>query len=169
MTTAPDIIDTWYLVFAGSIDPGRRWWSALTSPGFRHVWAYRQVAIDEDASLVGPRLVAGIHAVAGGVFVEVSSASPIGMARGLVLHGDATDVLIVKSNRTRPPSPLPGLLNCVTLAKALIGMRAWWCWTPELLYFALLRRGARSILQETAHDGRHHSGDLRGRPESAGA
>lgn len=168
-TTFLDIIDTWYVVFTGARQPGQRWWSILTDPGFRHVWCYRRLTVNEEQSLLGLRLVAGLHATPEGVFIELMDGSPEKLSHALVANGEATDVLVVKcSRRHRRLSPLPGLLNCVSLVKAAIGLRAWWCWTPKLLYLILLRRGARSVLQEMSGYGGRRKRDIRGR-QSAGA
>lgn len=59
---------------------------------------------------------------------------------------------------SRVPFFLRGLITCVTVTKAMLGVHAWWIWTPRQLYKYLLRHGARlwhrHYLDEGCTDGR---------------
>lgn len=40
-----------------------------------------------------------------------------------------------------------GLLTCVSLIKAILGIHAWWCVTPEQLSVWMLRNGAKELIE----------------------
>ena len=137
---------TAYVVFVGA--DHRRPWRIFTRRGWRHVFVCIPVyypepsltaeqytmIIDPRTNCIQPDLV----------FVPVKKAAQYFLSEG------ATAVIKVRVDRRGlPPYMARGLQNCVSVVKAVLGVAAWYVWTPEHLARWLIRNGGQIIEKET--------------------
>lgn len=126
---------SWYLVFTG--DRRAAWWNIFTRhrPGFQHVAAYRYCPVGERWILVDwhARLLNVETLTEQGVEAIINAACK-GELRVLQVQAALAEKRLI-----------PGPAYCVTSMKQLVGLRAWWVWTPWQLYCALRARGATAM------------------------
>ena len=118
-----------YVVFAES--PTRKWWDALTCSGFRHCLTF--IPCDEELWL-------SLDVVCGQISIRHWMENPVQVCADSTIGLLFTAVKFTLAEKTPIRYPLR-LLTCVGLAKAAIGVRAWWVWTPKQLHTYLLKHG----------------------------
>lgn len=132
---------TAYVVFMGA--EHRRFWRLFTRRGWRHVFivlpAYRSASLGGEviSQVINPIL----HCVEADVFFN----HPAKLAQEALKEG-ATAVIKIRIDRTFKRDYVPrGLFTCVTVVKAILGIAAWYVWTPEHLARYLLRHGGQLV------------------------
>ncbi len=126
----------WMVAFTGHAPGSRwRWWRLFTSPGFRHVMAFRAGAAGT-VVLVNPR--SDFTEVGSGV-IDVTHFA-IGLQQRLGARVLVAPVLPRPAERV-----LPVVGNCVQAVKDVLGLRAPFVWTPRQLHRRLVQLGAVEI------------------------
>lgn len=140
--------DEWrvyYIVFQPSTL--HRIWSAFCPDlAFRHCWLI-QTAYMGEPGLLTPKICMKIESLANMIDTEVWNATPEEIVEGFLPR--VTDILRIslriKSGRGYIPR---GITTCVSVPKAVMGIKAWWILTPKQLYNYLLSIGAVSLNEE---------------------
>jgi hypothetical protein len=140
---------TAWVIFQGA--DHRRFWRIFTRRGWRHCLVilpiYRQ-----DADQLRPDVWSQvINPMSWGVQAEVYFERPHVLAQ-MALEEGATCVVKFPIDEKFDRDYVPrGLLTCVSMLKAILGVAAWYVWTPEHLARYLLRHGGK-ILERENHD-----------------
>lgn len=133
---------TAYVVFAGS--ENRRWWAFLLRRGWRHVNLILP-AYYPKPSLTAVCYSQVIAFQTDCIRSDVSFDDPEALAQAYLRAG-ATCVIRVPVDQKFTGRYIPrGLLTCVSLAKAMLSVDAWWVWTPEQLARYLLQNGGKLL------------------------
>lgn len=113
-------------------DRAPRWVRLFTSPGFRHVFVITRARLGAVVT----------NQLAQGVAVDWATYDPFACAIACVRAGHR-----VLSLDTRHCADYVMLepYSCVSVVKALIGVRHWWIITPRQLYNYLLKHGATEV------------------------
>lgn len=82
------------------------------------------------------------------VMVEVEDIHPEEFAKQLLREGYTSVIKVPVAHSFKTEYIPRGLLTCVTLVKAIIGVRAWYVWTPKHLARYLIRNGAEVMKKE---------------------
>lgn len=133
---------TAYVVFVGA--DHRRAWRIATRRGWRHCLVILpRVGVSE--TLVGGRGAIVLNPIVSHLCVHASERSPLALAHEALNEG-ATCVVRCRVDRSPAGEYVPrGLLTCVSVIKAVLGVRAWWVVTPEQLARVLLRMGGELV------------------------
>lgn len=133
---------TAYVVFTGA--EHRRWWRIFTRRGWRHCFVIIPAYYPQ----------AGLGAVAYSQIInpwvecirsDVVFQSPRAVSEAFLRDG-ATCVIAIPIDQKFTGRYVPrGLLTCVSLIKALLGINAWQIVTPEQLASWLLRHGGELL------------------------
>jgi len=139
---------TAYVVFQGA--EHRRAWRIFTRRGWRHCWLIipanppRHSLFAKSASIL-------IGSQTDHVSVDFVQRPALELAQAALEDG-VTCVIKIAIDQKFTGAYVPrGLLTCVSLVKAALGLKAWFVWTPEHLARYLLRNGGRLIEREP-HD-----------------
>lgn len=133
---------TAYVVFSGS--ETRSFWRVFVRRGWRHVQVIVPMYYPE------PRLTADVYSlvinpVTYAVKIDYFWLNPRKMVDEMLKDG-CTAVIEVPVDIALKDGYIPrGLLTCVSLVKAIIGVRAWYVWTPYHLARYLIRHGGTLI------------------------
>jgi hypothetical protein len=127
----------WWVVFADEVilegaNPAPwpiRW---LTSVGFRHVFAF--TAGEQGTQIIDPMW--------SGLDVRWSPFTPDQCAQACLDTHHRVLKLAKFENRSYP---LRGVITCVSVVKAVVGLRAWMAITPRQLYRELIKQGALEL------------------------
>jgi hypothetical protein len=161
---------TAYVFFQGA--EHRRFWRIFTRRGWRHVFVvlpvYRSASLADDvASMV-------INPVLHCVETDVYFHHPAKLAQEALRDG-VTCVIKIRIDRSFKRDYVPrGLFTCVSLIKSILGISAWYVWTPEHLARFLLRNGGQLVERDPTYDValRHEETQARhgnvGKPAPAG-
>lgn len=133
-----------YVVFQSSQTKSS--WDFFTDPAWRHCWLMVPAYFPEPG-LMADVFTQKIEAARWGVDIDVWWADPEDVAQEFYAIGAtaivAVDVIV-------PPKGLPwlprGPISCVTLTKAVLGLKAWNLWTPKQLFGYLLRECNGTLL-----------------------
>lgn len=137
---------TGYAVFLGA--DHRRFWRIFTRRGWRHCfvmvpvyWPKPGLNAEQYTMIIDPR--------ANCIHPQVVFMPPEEMAQNLLRDG-ATCVVKFKAIRKGLPFYVPrGVQNCVSVVKAVLGVAAWYVWTPQHLATWLFRNGGQLLEKET--------------------
>ena len=137
---------TAYVVFQGA--EHRRAWRIFTRRGWRHCWLIMPAKVS-GVSLFAEQSTVMINPGTDHIAVDFVQRSPKALAQDALAEG-ATCVIKIRIDQKFTGAYVPrGLLTCVSLIKAALGLRAWYVWTPEHLARHLLRVGGELITRET--------------------
>lgn len=162
---------TAYVIFESRRVAG--WWDIFTRPGWRHVWVILPAPWPAPG-LLATEFTMKVEPLCWGIDVAVFWDEP-GVVAQAFADDCATAVLAVDVRL--PPGKIGeyiprGVFSCVTIVKAVLGLRAWRIFTPWSLYrYLLAHRGARLVLpHDGGTTGEDNRGDLRRRGgEATGA
>lgn len=130
-----------YVVFQRSDHFGP--WNLLSPREFQHAWVFKQVYCPEPG-LLSSKYTAK-YELSSHANIEVWWYHPLDVAHHFLLSG-VTAVLRYSVKKIHLPRYLPrGIMTCVSAIKPLLGISAWWVWTPYQLYNHLLGKGAERI------------------------
>ena len=133
---------TAYVVFQGA--EHQIWWRMFTRAGYRHVLLI--IPTDGGRSLFDPN---GSCIVVNGLSYTVNLNSldiTAKQAAEECLKRGATEVFRFKVSKRFTREFIPrGILTCVSLIKAVMGINAWWVITPEQLRNWLIDNGAEKV------------------------
>lgn len=133
---------TAYVVFQGA--EHRRFWRVFTRRGWRHCLVILPVYYPE-RSLGAEQFSIVIDPLTWGVWCKVLFEAPRKLALDALEDG-ATAVVKYRVDQKFERDYIPrGLFTCVTLLKAILGLSAWYVWTPEHLARYLLRNGGQLL------------------------
>ena len=123
---------TWYVVFCDWTTTRRAPWFIhwFTRPGFRHVFALRSTKLG--TVILNPLLSS--------IFVEWV---PFDVEACAIACRRRGWKVVRVENKTQKDYGLRGLITCVSVIKAAIGLKRWWIVTPYQLY-KYLEEGERS-------------------------
>lgn len=136
---------TAYVVFQGA--EHRRAWRIFTRRGWRHCWLIMPANPPRHS----------LFAKAGSILISAGTdhvsidhvQRPAKELAQSALNDGATCVIKIAIDQKFTGAYVPrGLLTCVSLIKAALGLKAWFVWTPEHLARYLLRNGASLIERE---------------------
>lgn len=131
---------TAFVVFQGG--DHRRFWRIFTRRGWRHCWIILPSQTN-DAGLFGNDDAIVVDPNIGFIEIQGVKRSPRQVADEALEMG-ATCVIRVQVDRSQNPTYVPrGILQCVSLVKAVIGISAWQVWTPKHLARYLIRNGGQ--------------------------
>lgn len=136
---------TAYVVFQGA--EHRRAWRIFTRRGWRHCWLIMP-ANPPKHSLFAKAFAILIGSQTDHVSVDFVQRPSAELAQEALKDG-ATCVIKIAIDQKFTGAYVPrGLLTCVSLVKAALGLKAWYVWTPKHLARYLLRSGGRLIERE---------------------
>lgn len=133
---------TAFVVFQGA--EHRRAWRIFTRRGWRHCFVVIPIYYPEP-SLTADVYSLIINPITCFVRQDVIFMPPRDLVNQLLEQGYTAAVAVPVDHDYKIEYIPRGLLTCVSLVKALIGVRAWYVWTPEHLARYLLRNGAELI------------------------
>ncbi|WP_206934151.1 hypothetical protein [Roseococcus thiosulfatophilus] len=114
---------------------GLRWWHHLLDARCAHVVVVQPM-------VVGSLVVQPFGKV---LKVEWSYHPAEDQARGLMWAWNARALRVPAPPEQEAPPELRPFMTCVEVAKAMLGLSAWWIVTPRQLWWALVARGARVV------------------------
>jgi hypothetical protein len=130
------------VVFQGSDGLGP--WRIFARPGWRHCWIALRLYFPSVGTMAR-QYTLKIEPTTWGIDVDVGWQSVDDVAQAALAAG-ATSVLEFSVDTPPPWGYVPrGVLSCVSVIKAVLGLRAWWVVTPEQLHRLLVRRGANEV------------------------
>lgn len=134
---------TAYVIFYGSDHAG--FWRIFTAPGWRHCAVVLPVYAD-GGSLFSKGTSIAVQSIGWGVEVVALDLPALEVCRKQLEDG-ATAALSIPIDLTMKRLYVPrGLLTCVSLIKAILGISGgWYVMTPKHLCRYLLRHGAQLI------------------------
>lgn len=133
---------TAYVIFQGA--EHRRFWRIFTGKGWRHCLVVIPFS-DHEPSLISPTYSLIINPITCFVRVETVFEEPLDVVQQY-LDAGYTAAIGWQVDHDYKHEYIPrGLLTCVSLVKALIGVSAWYVWTPKHLGRYLLRNGGELI------------------------
>lgn len=133
---------TAFVVFQGA--EHRRAWRIFTRKGWRHCFVVIPIYYPE------PSLTADVYSLVINPITFCIRFDTVFMPPrklvGMMLDEGYTAAIAVPVDHDYQTDYIPrGLMTCVSVVKAIIGIRAWFVWTPEHLARYLLRNGAELI------------------------
>lgn len=137
---------TAYVVFQGA--EHRRAWRIFTRRGWRHCWLVLP-AFYPAPGLGAERYSVMINPGTDHVAIDVLFRSPKSIVDAALSEGATCAIKIAIDQKFTGAYVPRGLLTCVSLIKAALGLKAWYVWTPEHLARHLLRNGGEIITGET--------------------
>ncbi len=130
------------VVFQGSDNLGP--WQVFAPPGWRHCWIGIATYFPEPG-LMANQWTKRIEPTTWGIDVDFHFISLSDAAQQAYRFG-ATSVLKISVDTTPRRSYVPrGFLSCVSVLKAILGLRACWIVTPKQLHRFLRRNGAIEV------------------------
>lgn len=136
---------TAYVVFQGA--EHRRAWRIFTRRGWRHCYLIMP-AFYPEPSTSAERLSMLVNPGTDHVAIDLIRSSPAKLVE-MALDEGATCAIKIAIDQKFTGAYVPrGLLTCVSLVKAALGLGAWYVWTPEHLARYLLRNGGE-LLRKT--------------------
>lgn len=136
---------TAWVVFTGG--DHRRFWRIFTRRGWRHCFVVLPVYHPEPG-IGASEFSQVINQTTNRIDAKVFFQSPKSCAESFLKDG-AKCVVKIRVDRRKLPNYVPrGFLTCVSLIKAILGVGAWYVWTPEHLARWLLRNGGELIWRE---------------------
>lgn len=140
----PEAVDAW-VVFEPQRSPA--WWSVLSPARWGHCWAFWSRYYPQPG-LLSERFATKVEMVRGYLHVDTWMVDPEDIA-GVLLQQGVTDIVRVRSTVAPGRGPVArGLITCVTVIKAALGIGAPWVLTPQQLHAYLRRHGAQSLRME---------------------
>ncbi len=129
----------YYVVFTDRLSPHRHWWDIFTRKGWRHCYVLWQPLSQTHQPVIQ------VSAMFWGVGVHYTNGH-IDDACSILMREDwCSSILVVDCQL---PGSLPfacrGPITCVTIIKAMLGIRARRIWTPFQLHRYLINKGAQS-------------------------
>lgn len=135
---------TAFVIFQGA--DHRRAWRIFTRRGWRHVLIV--LPVHTGSSLRSPVHSLVINPLTWGVQCDVIFERPADLAQEALREG-ATCVVRMPVDQKFDREYIPrGLFTCVTLIKSILGVAAWYVWTPEHLARYLLRHGGSIVRKD---------------------
>lgn len=134
-----------YIVFQ---DGTNRWWDGFTKPGYRHCWVF-YTAYKPSPSLMADRYVSKVEYINSHMDVDVWWGTPEEVCDYFMSLPDTT--VILKFRAELPGRTIlgsRGLMTCVSVAKAILGLSSWEVLTPYQLCRRLLYLGATVVKRE---------------------
>lgn len=137
---------TAWVVFQGA--EHRRFWRIFTGRYWRHCFVIVPYYFPKPG-LNAKVFSQIVNPITFCVKVGVIDMHPQELAKKLLDEG-YTAVIKVPVDHDYKTDYIPrGLLTCVSLVKAIIGVRAWYVWTPKHLARYLVRNGCEMMKRET--------------------
>mgnify|MGYP001146971656 CR=1 FL=1 len=135
---------TAWIIFAGA--DHRRFWRIFTRRGWRHCYVILPAYYPEPG-LRADQYSVIIDTRTNCTDCDVLFTPPKDVVQYLLKEG-TTCAIKVRIDRHGKRDYVPrGILTCVSLVKSIIGIGAWWVWTPEQLARHLVRNGGELITQ----------------------
>lgn len=139
---------TAYVIFQGA--EHRRAWRIFTRRGWRHCLIVLPVYYPEH-SLAAQRFSQVINPLTWIVQADVIFRSPEDLAQEALREGATCVIRFPVDVRIERDYVPRGLLTCVSMLKAILGVSAWYVWTPEHLARFLLRSGGKMVERVEPH------------------
>ena len=138
-------ITTAYVVFSGD----RRWsfWNWFLEPGFSHCWVIIPIPYPEPG-LMASKFSLKIEPLSWGIDTEVWFAEPDVVIESFAKLDNVSAIVSYTFETPGPPKALQGLrglLTCVSVIKALLGIENHRVWTPGHLFRYILRNRGKII------------------------
>lgn len=125
------IIEDYYIVFTES--KSQYWFVKMLNPRFQHVLAIKKSA--------GGRFWIVINPLFPYTLVDIMTVIDYPDIIMLLKEHKYKTVMRVKTNIINKPRHTLCIINCVEIIKSLLGIRAFWIWTPYQLYKYLKKQG----------------------------
>lgn len=133
---------TAYVIFQGA--EHRRFWRIFTRRGWRHCLVVIPV-YDGAPGLMTPVYSLIINPLTCFTDTHVEFTNPRDVVQEYLNAGYTAAISWPVDHDYKQEYVPRGFLNCVTLVKALIGVSAWYVWTPKHLARYLVRNGGEII------------------------
>lgn len=131
LQTCNTVIEEYYVVFTSSKHD--HWLIQKQPDNFQHVYAVKKS--------IGGRFWIIINPVVSHTHVDILPVMEYPHIR-LVVEDQHNDVILpVSAFIERKERHTLCIINCVEIVKSLLGIRAFWVWTPYQLYKYLIKRG----------------------------
>lgn len=134
-----------YVVFQGGEG---RWWDGFTKRGFRHCWVFYTV-YRPSPGLLADRYCSKVEYINSQLDVDVWWGTPEEVCEHF--YQDPKTTSILKFRAELPGNRVlgsRGLMTCVSVAKAILGLSCWEVLTPYQLCRRLLYLGASVVKRE---------------------
>lgn len=134
-----------YIVFQ---DGQCRWWDGFTKPGFRHCWVF-YTAYKPEPGLMADRYCSKVEYVNSHLDVDVWWGTPEEVCEHFMSDPKTTCILKYRVELPGNGSvACRGLMTCVSVSKAILGIGSWEILTPYQLCSRLLYLGATMVRKE---------------------
>ncbi len=134
---------TFYVIFQDS--PYKRPWHLFTHGRYKHCWLITPT-FEGPPGLLTPQKTVRINALSNYVDVDYWDAHPHEVVKDFLKEENVVDIVkICLPLRKSVSYNLRGVINCITIPKAFMGINAWWIFTPQQLRRYLLKNGGQSM------------------------
>lgn len=136
----------YYVLFRNTRVPV--WWTRFTVPGLEHCSVIEEVSSPEEG-LLQRKYCVYTDACYGLLVNQIHWEAASSVVADALVKRAITAVVVVDVEKTHQRMYIPfGLWTCVTVAKALLGVRDWRIQTPQSLFRYLDKRGAIVVRSE---------------------
>lgn len=136
---------TFYVVFAHSMF--NRIWAPFCPKPFRHCWVFWANYLGTPG-LMTPRITLKTESLSNMVDIDVWHEDPEVVAQAFL--PSTTDILKITLPFKSCVGVCPrGIITCVSMAKAVMNIKAWWILTPRQLHSHLKSLGAVSLKENS--------------------
>jgi len=91
-----------------------------------------------------------INALSTYIDLDFWEGTPEEVAKQFILEPNVSDIVKITLPLTKKVSyTIRGIVNCVTIVKAFMGLKCWWIMTPQQLHRHLKRIGGKSLKPST--------------------
>ena len=126
---------TFYVVFTDS--QHLRPWHLFNYGDWKHCWLFCPTSNNK---------VIRINALSTYADLDYWDGSPEEVAQEFICEPNVVDIVKITLPLVKKVSyNVRGILNCVTIVKAFMGLNCWWIMTPQQLHRFLKRKGGRSL------------------------
>jgi len=134
---------TYYIVFQDS--SFHRPWQIFTWNGYKHAWVFYSKYMGPPG-LLTRQTTLKVESLSTFLDVDYWPCDPEDIAKEFIKQDYIKDIVkIVLPIQQNVSYNVRGLINCVTIIKAVLGISKWFVMTPQQLHRYLLRIGGRSL------------------------
>ena len=131
MDKAASSVEDYYIIFTGSTH--NHWLIKRLRKPFQHVFAVKKSPGGRFWIIINP-LITHTH-------IDIIAVSQFPTIGTLLIDPESSVVIPVTATITAKERHTLCIFNCVEVVKSLLGMRAFWIWTPYQLYKRLKKGG----------------------------
>jgi len=132
-----------YIVFQKSFF--NRPWQCFTWNNYEHTWVFFEKYLGEPG-LMTPRGTIKVEPLSNFIEADYWNAEPEIVATEFLTQKHIIDIVRIGLPwKSKVTYTFRGFIGCVTVVKAILGLKAWWVMTPQQLRRYLIKLGGRSL------------------------